>query len=258
MAGVKRPQARIVGASRASEAAVKAGAQVKASRLRRRMMQKTLAGRVGISQARLSEIEAGRGAGTPPEVWFALGEALGRYLRFEFARDAQAELADAGHLSIQELVIRVTKPGGWETEFEARSRSDSGQSVDVRLFDRRRRRLAIVECWNTFGDLGQASRSSDQKMRDAEDRAVAVAGEGKPFAVGLCWVVRDTRANRALVAKYEHIFAARFPGSSAAWVKALINGGPMPSEPGRVWCDVRTTRLFAHRRVRGDQGSAAR
>ncbi len=40
-------------------------------------MQKTLAARVGISQARLAEIEAGEGDGAPPEVWFALAEALG-------------------------------------------------------------------------------------------------------------------------------------------------------------------------------------
>lgn len=235
-----------------------AGAQVKASRLRRQMMQKTLAGRVGISQARLSEIEAGRGAGTPAEVWFALAEALGRYLRFEFAKDPQAELADAGHLSIQELVIRVTKPCGWEASFEARSRPESGRSVDVRLVDRPRRRLAIVECWNTFGDLGRATRSSDQKLVEAEAQAVAVASDGEPFAVGLCWVVRDTRANRELVARYEHIFEARLPGSSVGWVRALSEpGAPMPNQPGLVWCDVRTTRLFAHRRGKGDGTSVA-
>ena len=71
-------------------------------------MQKTLAARVGISQARLAEIEAGDGGGSPLEVWFALAEALGRFLRFEFARDPRAELADAGHLQIQELWLRMS------------------------------------------------------------------------------------------------------------------------------------------------------
>ena len=70
--------------------------------------------------------------------------------------------------------------------------------------------MAIVECWNTFGDLGASARSSDRKVAEARQLAVAVAREGRPFEIGLCWVVRDTRANRELIARYEHIFRARF------------------------------------------------
>ena len=220
-----------------------------ASRKRRRLTQQGLATKVGVSRSRLADIEAGRGAAAPGQVWFALAEALGRYLRFEFARDPQAELADAGHLDMQELLLRAAVDGGWERAFEARSRaSGSDRSVDVRLIDRRGRRLLVAECWNTFGDLGAASRSSNRKLRDAEEHAVAVAGDGQPFQVGLCWVVRDTKRNRELVARYEQIFTARFPGSSVAWVNALTNGGPMPRLSGLVWCDPRATRLFAHRR----------
>ena len=107
-----------------------------------------------------------------------------------------------------------------------------------------------MECWNTFGDLGAAARSSDRKVAEAEQVAVAIAGEGQPFEVGLCWVVRDTRANRALVNRYEHIFASRFSGSSAGWVRALTKGGPMPKQPGLIWCDLRATRLFVRRGAR--------
>ena len=254
MAGVKRPQARIVGAARASQAAAKAGSEIRLSRNRRRLKQKTLAARVGISQGRLAEIEAGEGAGAPPEVWFALAEALGRYLRFEFARDPQSELADAGHLQIQELVIRLATAAGWQGGFELPTRpADPARSVDVPLIDRRRRRLAIVECWNTFGDLGSAARSSNQKVAAATEWAAALGGDDGPYEVGLCWVVRDTRANRALVARYEHIFTARFPGWSQAWVRALTEpGAPMPTRPGLAWCDVRARRLFAYRRPRRD------
>jgi len=210
-----------------------------------------LAARVGLSQARLAEIEAGRGGGAPAEVWFALGEALGVYLRFEFGRDPQAELRDAGHLEIQELVLRVAKPAGWEQAFEARSGGwQSDRSVDVRLLDRKGRRLVIGECWNTFGDLGEATRSSERKVRDAHEQAVAIAGEGEPFEVGLIWIVRDTAANRALVNRYPRIFESRFPGSSREWVKALTSGGPMPARPGLAWCDVMAARLFARRRGR--------
>ena len=213
------------------------------------MHQATLAEMVGISQARLAEIEAGDGAGTPPEVWFALSAALGRFLRFEFARDPLEELADVGHADMQELVLRITKPAEWQGGFELTIRpSDPGRSIDVPLVDRGRRRLVIAECWNTFGDLGRAARLSNQKMAAAEAAAVVLGGDEGPFEVGLCWVVRDTKRNRELLARYQHIFAARFPGSSHAWVKALTQpGAPLPKQPGLVWCDLGATRLFARR-----------
>jgi hypothetical protein len=62
------------------------------------------------------------------------------------------------------------------------------------------------------------------------------------------WVVRATARNRALVARYPEVFAARFPGSSARWVAALTTGALPPSQPGLVWSDVGATRLFAWRR----------
>jgi hypothetical protein len=171
-------------------------------------------------------------------VWFALAEALGLYLRFEFGRDPQAELRDAGHLDIQELVVGVAAAAGWKAEWESRS---GRRSIDVRLEDRQRRRILIVECLNTLGDLGDAMRSSDYKVREAE---------GQWPEVGLLWVVRDSQANRQLVGRYWRLLESRFSGSSAAWLKALVVGDPMPGKPGLVWSDLKATRLFARRRAR--------
>ena len=209
-----------------------------------------LATRIGASRAQVARLEAGRGEGAPLEVWFALGEALGRPFRAEFLRDALAQPEGAGHLDIQELVLRLGKAAGHEGRFELATRpTDPARSSDAPLLDRRARRLTLVECWNTFGDLGAATRSSDRKLAEAQALAVALGGDGPPYTVGLCWVVRDTAANRALVGRYEHIFASRFPGSSAAWVKALTTGSVPPAQPGLVWCDVRATRLFARRSI---------
>lgn len=227
-----------------------AGREVSVARKRRRLTQEALAERIGLSRARLAAIEAGQGDGAPLDVWFAIARALGRYLKFEFARDPQSELVDAGHLAIQELVITVAKAAGWEVHFEAPSGSwDSRRSIDVRLTHRHLRRIVIVECWNTFGDLGAATRSSNEKVRNEEQRAVAIAGDGQPFIVGLEWVVRATKVNRELIAKYPGIFETRLGGSSAAWGQVLTQAtAAVPEKPGLVWCDVNATRLYARRR----------
>jgi transcriptional regulator with XRE-family HTH domain len=258
MPGSKRPSARIVGHLKASDAATKAGLEVKASRNRRRMHQDVLAAKIGISQARQADLEAGRGGGAPLEVWFALGEALGRPFRAEFLRDRSDEPADAGHLAIQELVLKLGRRAGFEGRFELPTRpTDPARSSDAQLLDRGGRRLVLVECWNTFGDLGAAARSSDRKVAEAAGLAVVLGGDRGAFEVGLCWVVRDTARNRELVARYHHIFDSRFPGSSTRWVKTLTVGAPMADQPGLVWCDARATRLFA-RRSRDDHGGPAR
>jgi transcriptional regulator with XRE-family HTH domain len=250
MAGTKRPAARIRGASFSSDAIAKLGREIRRSRDRRRLHQQTLADRVGISRALVAKMEAGRATGTPPEVWFALAVALDRYLKFEFARDPLHELADAGHADIQELVLRVAKPCGYRGGFELRTRAtDPSRSIDAPLVSHQQRRLVIVECWNMFGDLGGAARSSQQKQLFGSEAAVVLGRDDEPYEVGLCWVVRDTKRNRELVARYQHIFDALLPGSSLAWVRALtVPGAPMPGRPGLVWCDVRATRLFARRR----------
>lgn len=61
---------------------------------------------------------------------------------------------------------------------------------------------------------------------------------GPSARAALVWVVRATARNRLLVARYPEVFATRFPGSSRAWVAALTAGGPIPTEPGLVWCDA--------------------
>jgi len=110
MAGKKRSRARILGAERAASAALGLGKSVATARRRRQRSQESLADEVGISRSRLAELELGQNASTPAQVWFALGEALGIYLTFEFGRDPQVELRDAGHADIEELVLRLTKP----------------------------------------------------------------------------------------------------------------------------------------------------
>jgi hypothetical protein len=174
--------------------------------------------------------------------------ALGRDLEVRLGRDPIAEPSDAGHLAVQELILRIAAKAGFQGRFEMATRpAEPTRSADIGLRDDQRRCLVLVEAWNTFGDLGAAGRSTDRKVADAEQLAVAVGGE-EPYSVRSCWIVRATVRNRALVARYPSIFATRLPGSSLAWMRALTQGTEPPSEPGLVWCDVGATRLLAWRR----------
>jgi len=174
--------------------------------------------------------------------------ALAVPLTVALGRDPRQDVADAGHLSMQDLVLRLAKRAGFERQFELVTRpSEPWRSADVCLGSARRRVAIDVECWNTFGDIGAGARSSSRKV--AELREIAIATWGAEARAALVWVVRDTVANRRIVASYPDVFAAKFPWSSAAWVAALTEGGPIPMGAGLVWCDVRAGRIFAWRRA---------
>lgn len=230
------------------EQLARAGGEVREGRRGKRLTQEQLGDRVGLGQATISRAERGHGGGLTMDAWQRIALAVDRPLVVTFQRDTTGETADAGHLVIQELVLRLGRPAGYAGSFELPTRpAEPWRSADVGLRNDAARRLVLVECWNTIGDIGAAARSSERKRADAEALAAARWGE-KPATVGIVWVVRATARNRALVARYPEVFAARFPGSSAGWVRALTEGAAPPDEAGLVWCDVAATRLFAWRR----------
>jgi hypothetical protein len=161
------------------------------------------------------------------------------------------EPTDAGHLGIQELVLRLGRSTGRTRTFELPTRpADPALSVDVGLRDDRQRVLMLNECWNTFGSINAAVRSTKRKVAETENLAVAIAGDSAPYRVAACWIVRDTKRNRELLARYPEIFASTFSGSSAAWVRALSDtDAPPPVGLGLVWCDLGATRLLAWRKA---------
>jgi transcriptional regulator with XRE-family HTH domain len=251
MVKLKRPEIRSEAARRNREQLARLGALARAARRRRRWTQASLAALVGLSRPTVSAIERGFGGSHTLDSWQRLAVALGVQLRVDLGRDPLTETADAGHLAIQELVLRLGRRAGYARGFEVATKpSDPSRSSDVGLRDDKRRILVLMECWNTIGDLGAAARSTDRKLAEVAELAI-VAGGQRPFAVRGGWVVRATARNRALVARYPEVFAARFPGSSAAWVAALTRGKEPPPLPGLVWCDVGATRVFAWRRGRG-------
>jgi transcriptional regulator with XRE-family HTH domain len=248
MAG-RRPTALAVQAQvRNKEQLASAGVAVRRARLRRHPTQARLGARAGVGRMSISRAERGLGGGLTLDAWQRIAIALDITLTVHLQRDQKLEPQDAGHLSIQELVLRLGRRHGYGRQVELRSKPDEAwRSIDVALADDRRRRLLVVECWNVIGDVGTSARSSTRKAQEAEAIADLRWG-GEPHAVSLVWVVRATRLNRELVSRYPEVFAARFPGRGAAWAAALNDGTEPPSEPGLVWASVNGTRIWPWRR----------
>jgi len=248
MPGIRRPRLAIEAERRAREQRARIGAEIQTLRERRRLTRTELAKRAGLGRMVEGQIE--RGVANPDlEALQRIAVALGRPLVVSFAgRDAEDLPAGAGHLAMQELVLRIGRGAGYTGFFELATRpAEPWRSADIGLAAPTAQRLVHVECWNTIGDIGAAVRSSNRKRAELAD--LAIARWGSEATTHLIWVVRATARNRALIARYPEVFARAFPGSSRRSLDALTRGTTPPNDPGLVWCDVSATRLFAWRRT---------
>ncbi len=245
-----RAEGRLEGKRHARDAAGTLGRTVRDARKRRRWSQRVLGAKVGLTSQRISQIELGSGSSTSLDVWFALSHALGIPLRVTYQRDPLTSVSDAGHLKLQDLVLRLGRLTGRNGFFELPTKpAEPTLSIDVCLSDDALRVLFIVECWNTFGNVNASVRSTRRKVADADALAAALGGDVGPYRVACVWIVRDTRANRELIRRYPDVFNTAFTGSSAGWVASLTTHSVAPpAAPGLVWTDVNATRLFAWRR----------
>lgn len=232
--------------ARVREQRVRLSAQVHAARERRGWTQARLAQAAGVGRLVVGRLERGEGR-LDLELLQRVALALGLPLTLALGRDRDELPSDAGHLLIQELVLRHARANGISGSFEFATRpAESWRSVDVGLTMPATRQIVVVECWNTIGDIGAAARASTRKRAEAE--TAAVARWGADGRAALVWIVRSTARNRRLLDRYPEIFATRFPGASRSWVATLVAGARVPEKDGLVWCDVGGTRLFEWRR----------
>ncbi len=228
------------------------GGGVRVGRKRLHLTQTQLGERIGIHQTGVSRIELGRGGSVPLEVWVRIGLVLGQPLAISLSRPVGAvRPADAGHLQIQEALLRSARATGRTATFELPTRPlDPSHSIDVCVKDRRHRVLFIEEAWNTFGDIGAAVRATNRKAAEALDLAATI-DEGPIFRVATVWIVRESPGNREIMRRFPEIMATAFPGSSRAWVRSLTTGDAPPARPGIVWYDLSTDRVHEWRRPEG-------
>jgi transcriptional regulator with XRE-family HTH domain len=229
------------------------GGEIRALRRRRDWTQEELARRAGVGRLMISRAERAAGS-LDVDTLEHIALAFGVPLMLGFGRGPVEGTSDAGHLAMQELVLRLGRRAGFAARFEAVA-GDSWRSTDVELRSDARKRLILAECWNTIGDVGAAARSTTRKAAGADATATALWGEAG--RAGSVWVVRATARNHDLVARYPEVFASRFPGSSRGWVDALTIGGELPHDPGLVWCDVGASRLYAWRQTPRPTGSGS-
>ena len=226
------------------ELAARLGGALREARRRRRLTQAQLGHRSGLSQSAVSDIERGNGGGYSLESWQNLFLAVDRPLMVEARRDPLDDVRDAGHLAIQELVLRVAAA-------RDSTRRSSSQFALACLATR-----STSSCGTTSGGCSWCARRGTRSATLEQALAHSPGSSGRQnssrehwastarIACEAAWVVRATTANRNLLRRYPTIFASRFPGSSLAWWRTLIAGDDPPAQPGLVWSDREASKLF--------------
>jgi transcriptional regulator with XRE-family HTH domain len=228
----------IAGRRRAQTIAGRLGVALRDARETAALPQAVVAARSGVSQPRISELERGLGAGASLETWAVVAAATGEQLVgfLEHAPGAERP-RDIEHIRRQNAVIETARRGGWTAHPELAIDPDAvhSRSIDVALLRASTHEAAVVEIWDWFDDVGASLRGLDGKKAALQARLNETEG---PWRVGGLYVIRDTRRNRSLVIELGAVFAARFPGSSSAWLRALAEEGagePMPALDAYVW-----------------------
>ncbi len=247
----------MTGRARARSVAARLGVALRDARRSSRMTQAEAAVRAGVSQTLVSRLELGHGHESSLETWACVAAAVGEQLVgfLEVAPGAMPP-RDIEHLRRQSALIETAAAGGWTSipEFAIDRGAIRSRSIDVALIRATSREAVAAEIWDWFEDVGASLRGLDAKVEMLGARLADVSGEAEESAeAGRAWrveglfVVRDTRRNRSIVAELRPLFAARFTGSSNAWLRALRpDTAPMPHGHGLLWSDARN-RLTASR-----------
>ncbi len=247
-------QHELAGRRRSTVVAVRLGTALRDAREAASLGQREIARRAGISQVHVSRLERCLGAPSSLATWArvaaAIGEDLVAYLEHAPGADRPRDIE---HLKRQSAMVLFATPGGWRSlpEFAVDPRSPRSRSIDIVLIRERTREAVVTEIWDWFADVGAGFRSLDGKrvaLADLLDRRPNAGRQ--PWNVRSHYIVRNTRRNHALVRELGPLFAARFPGSSRHWIRALTQPDiALPAGDGLLWSD-RTGAILQGSRLR--------
>ena len=148
-----------------------------------------------------------------------LGEAYHRRLRNGNKGTSHGDLhalTDTGHAALVETVVRYLTVAAWLTRVEAISASGA---IDVLAFHPEHRMLLVVEVKSHIVDIQRTLREIG--YRRAAWRRAATEQGWDARAVSTLLVIRETSAQRRLVARHRGIFDSAMPlhGAEArAWL----------------------------------------
>jgi transcriptional regulator with XRE-family HTH domain len=237
--------ARLAGRRRSEYVARRIGIALRESRLASRRTQAQAASAARVSQPFWSRLERGGGTSASLETLASCAAAVNTQLAAFLEAVPGANLPrDIEHLRRQQLVIAISRRGGWSARPERPIDPDArrSRSIDVELERAVRREIAVVEIVDLLTDGGDA-------MRGLADKIAAVRREvGTSWTVSGLLILRATTRNRGLVREFVDLFAGRFAGSSAIWLRAMRDPAvPMPAADGLAWSTVTGNRFFTAR-----------
>ena len=207
------------------------------------MRQRDVADSIGCSQATVSRLELGHGAGYSLALWSAAAVAVDQRLHIELlARRPEEPPRVSRTLQAHRTVAAAARQGGWaaETEIERTGPHERVQTV----LDRGPERV-LVQVWDVVGNvvarLAQFVEDTERLLRTKPAQPVG----------GLA-IVPVSYGNRRRLTEERTMLDEHLPTLAAHWFAALLNpAAPMPQAPGVLWTDRHGLRLVPAHLVPG-------
>lgn len=233
------------------------GRMVRIARHRERLRQADVAAELGIGRHVVVEIEAGHLEEVRIGELRAVGARFDLRLPLEWKarRGGHHQLTDTGHAALVERLAEWLTECGWIVRVEEIS---AAGSIDVLAFHAPSRTLLVVEVKTQIVDIQKTFRELGYRQASARQAAEALGWD--PSTISVLLVVGDTSAQRRLVKRHEHLFAARFPTQgwdARHWIAAP--GGStgllvfLASVPGRTLIQTDGARVRLRRPERASR-----
>jgi transcriptional regulator with XRE-family HTH domain len=193
---------------------------LRAIRRRKRLTQRAVGARIGLSQQEISRLELRDLSESQVGTVDRWARALGADLMIELRVSGERPLTDARHARLQNCVLAELRASGWVAAAEV-SFSVFGERgrIDILAFHQTLRLLLVVEVKTRVEDVQDLLGRSDVKVRLAPELAAARGWNVDRIVPVL--IVEDGRTARRRVEAHAALFA-RFDlrgRTSQAWLR---------------------------------------